>query len=54
MIVTVHTLAQKRQFLAAARRDPLLHALLGRDLTLWADNPGAPVRLFLAGRRHSR
>ena len=49
MIVTVHTLAQKRQFLAAARRDPLLHALLGRDLTLWADNPGAPVRLFLAG-----
>ena len=24
--------------------------LLGRDLTLWADNPGAPVKLFVAGQ----
>lgn len=50
MIAAVSTLEQKQRFLAAARREPLLHALLGRDLMLWADNPGAPVRLFLAGQ----
>lgn len=50
MIQAVATAAQKQCFLQAARRDPLLHALLGRDLTLWADNPGAPVRLFAAGQ----
>ena len=50
MIQAVSNDAQKRCFLDAARREPMLHALLGRDLTLWADNPGAPVKLFVAGQ----
>lgn len=50
MIQAVSNDAQKQCFLDAARREPMLHALLGRDLTLWADNPGAPVKLFVAGQ----
>ena len=49
MIAAVATAAQRQAFLEAARRDPMLHAVLGRDLTLWAGNSGAPVQLYLAG-----
>lgn len=50
MIQAVSNHAQKQRFLTAVRQEPLLHALMGRDLTLWADNPGAPVRLFVSGQ----
>lgn len=50
MIRSLTTAQDRQQFLSAARRDPLLHAVLGRDLTLWADNPGAPTRLFVSGQ----
>ena len=49
MIAAVATAAQRQAFLEAARRDPMLCAVLGRDLTLWAGNSGAPVQLYLAG-----
>ncbi len=48
MIAAVASAAQRQVFLAAACRDPMLRALLGRDLALWAGNDGAPVRLYLA------
>ncbi len=46
MIRAVQTAADKAAFAAAAAAWPGLRAVLGRDLALWADNPGAPVRLF--------
>ena len=51
MIAAVATAAQRQAFLEAARRDPMLHAVLGRDLTLWAGKrrTGAAV----SGRRRS-
>ena len=52
MIAAVATAAQRQAFLEAARRDPMLHAVLGRDLTLWAGQQrraGAAV----SGRRRS-
>lgn len=48
MIQSVQPPAHRAAFAAAIQGVPCLHALLGRDLALWADNPGAPVRLFLA------
>ena len=47
MISAVTTPTQKAAFLSAIRGRPYFHALLGRDLALWADNPGAPTRLFV-------
>ena len=47
MIAAVSTPAQKAAFLSAIRGRPYFHALLGRDLALWADNPGAPTKLFV-------
>lgn len=47
MIAAVTTPAQKAAFLSAVQGRPCFHALLGRDLALWADNPGAPTRLFV-------
>ena len=38
MIAAVASAAQRQGFLAAACRDPMLRALLGRDLALWAGN----------------
>lgn len=49
MIQAISTDEQKQHFLQAARREPSLYALMARDLALWADNPGAPVKLFTAG-----
>ena len=46
MIRAVQTAADKAAFAAAAAAWPGLRAVLGRDLALWADNPGAPVKLF--------
>lgn len=48
MIQTITTPAHRAAFAEAIQNTPCLHAMLGRDLLLWADNPGAPVRLFLA------
>ena len=47
MIAAVSTPAQKAAFLSAIRGRPYFHALLRRDLALWADNPGAPTKLFV-------
>ena len=47
MIAAVSTPSQKAAFLSAIRGRPYFHALLGRDLALWADNPGAPTKLFV-------
>lgn len=47
MIRAVADPAQKQRFLRCVRAYPALGALLGQDLALWADNPGAPVRLFV-------
>lgn len=50
MIQAVRTPAQKRHFQRCIQGYPALRTLLGQDLVLWADNPGAPVKLFvLAG-----
>lgn len=46
MITQLQTAAQRADFLAAIRGRPYFHALLGRDIALWADNPGAPSKLF--------
>lgn len=46
MIRAVQGAADKAAFARCAAPWPALHAVLGRDLALWADNPGAPVRLF--------
>ena len=46
MIRAVQTAADKAAYARCAGTVPALHAMLGRDLALWADNPGAPVRLF--------
>lgn len=47
MIRAVQTQADKAAFTAAIAPWPGFGALLGRDLALWAGNPGAPVKLFL-------
>lgn len=47
MIAAVSTRDQKAEFWSRCRNKPYFHALLGRDLALWADNPGAPVKLFV-------
>lgn len=47
MIAAVLTEAQRQAFSAAIAPWPGLHAAMGRDLTIWADNPGAPVKLYL-------
>ena len=46
MIQAVTTPAHKQAFAAAFQGAPYFRAVMGRDLALWADNPGAPVRLF--------
>lgn len=46
MIRAVQSAADKAAFARCAEPWPALHAVLGRDLALWADNPGAPVKLF--------
>lgn len=38
--------ADKAAFTAAIAGRPVYRALLGRDFRLWADNPGAPTRLY--------
>lgn len=39
---------QRELFAAAIAGVPYLAPVMGRDLAIWADNPGAPVRLFTA------
>lgn len=46
MIRAVQSAADKAAFARCAAPWPALHAVLGRDMVLWADNPGAPVKLF--------
>ena len=46
MIQAVTTPAHKQAFAMAIQGAPYFRAVMGRDLALWADNPGAPVRLF--------
>lgn len=46
MIQAVTTPAHKQAFATAIQGAPYFRAVMGRDLALWADNPGAPVRLF--------
>ena len=46
MIQAVTTPAHRQAFAAAIQGAPYFRAVMGRDLALWADNPGAPVRLF--------
>ena len=46
MIRAVQSAADKAAFARCAAPWPALHAVLGRDLALWAGNPGAPVKLF--------
>lgn len=46
MIRAVQGAADKAAFARCAAQAPALHAMLGRDLLLWAGNPGAPVQLF--------
>ena len=48
MIAALQTPEQKKLFSDCVRGKPYFGALLGRDLALWADNPGAPVKLFWA------
>ncbi len=47
MIRAVGTEADRAAFAAALACGPGWRALPGRDLALWAGNPGAPVKLFL-------
>lgn len=47
MIQAVASPTQKLAFEAAIQGAPYFRAVMGRDLALWADNPGAPVRLFV-------
>ena len=44
MIQAVITPAHKQAFATAIQGAPYFRAVMGRDLALWADNPGAPVR----------
>ena len=44
--VVDHPTAHKQAFATAIQGAPYFRAVMGRDLALWADNPGAPVRLF--------
>ena len=46
MIQAVTTPAHKQAFATTIQGAPYFRAVMGRDLALWADNPGAPVRLF--------
>ena len=46
MIQAVATPAHKQAFATAIQGAPYFRAVMGRDLALWEDNPGAPVRLF--------
>ena len=48
MIAALQTPEQKKSFADCISGKPYFGALLGRDLELWADNPGAPVKLFWA------
>ena len=55
MIQSVTTPAHKQAFATAIQGAPYFRAVMGRDLALWADNPGAPVRLFpLTGASFSK
>ena len=47
MIAAVTTPDQKTEFRSYCRNSPFFHAVMGRDLALWTDNPGAPVKLFV-------
>lgn len=42
MIQAVTTPAHKQAFATAIQGAPYFRAVMGRDLALWADNPGAP------------
>ena len=46
MIRAAGTEAQKQQIRRCIRPYPALRTMLGQDLALWGDNPGAPVRFF--------
>lgn len=48
MVRQVGAPGQRAVFSAAIAGEPYLAPVLGRDLAIWADNPGAPVRLFTA------
>lgn len=54
MIRAVETAADRAAFAAAIAPWPGWRALLGRDLALWAGNPGAPVKLFLLAGENGR
>ncbi len=48
MIRQVSAPGQRQVFAVAIAGEPYLAPVLGRDLAIWADNLGAPVRLFTA------
>lgn len=49
MIQAVTSPEQKEQFSSIIRGIPHFQAVMATDLALWAENPGAPVKLYLAG-----
>ena len=46
----LHTQADKAAFAGAIAGKPFFQSLLGRDLQLWADNPGAATQLYVLPR----
>ncbi|MGN0983319.1 MAG: GNAT family N-acetyltransferase [Gemmiger sp.] len=50
MIRIVSTPEQKERFSSLICGVPYFQAVMATDLALWAENPGAPVRLYLAGK----
>ena len=46
----LHTQADKAAFAGAIAGKPFFRSLLGRDLQLWADNPGAATKLYVLPR----
>ena len=46
----LHTQADKAAFADAIAGKPFFRSLLGRDLQLWADNPGAATKLYVLPR----
>lgn len=46
----LHTQADKAAFAGAIAGKPFFQSLLGRDLQLWADNPGAATKLYVLPR----
>lgn len=49
MIAAVSTPEQKEHYSALIAGMPYFQAVMGTYLTLWADNPGAPLKMYLAG-----